>query len=60
MLERIMTGDETWVHHYTPPTKKQTMVWKSSDEPAPKKFKAVKSAKKSDVYGVLGFQGCNS
>ncbi len=46
MLQCIATGDETWVHHYTPPSKKQTMVWKSSDEPGPKKFKAVKSAKK--------------
>ncbi len=46
MLECIVNGDETWVHHYTPLTNKQTMVWKSSDNPAPKKFKAVKSAKK--------------
>ncbi len=60
MLEGIVTGDETWVHHYTHPTKEQTMVWKSSDEPAPKRFKAVKSARKSDVHGILGFQGRNS
>ncbi len=36
MLEHIVTGDETWFHPYTPPMKKQAMVWKSSDEPAPK------------------------
>ncbi len=38
-------GDETCcipVH----PTKKQSMVWKCVEEPAPKKFKVVKSARK--------------
>ncbi len=38
MLECIVTGDETSVHHYAPPTKKQTMVWKGSDEPPPQKI----------------------
>ncbi len=33
--------------------KKQTMVWKSSDEPTPKKFKAVKSAKKEVMRTVF-------
>lgn len=46
MLDRIITGDETWVHHFTPSTKKQTMVWKTVDEPTPKKFKTVPSAGK--------------
>ncbi len=46
-----------WVHHYTPPTKKQTMVWKSSDEPAQKKFKAVKSAKKVMCKVFWDFKG---
>ncbi len=39
------------------PTKKQTMVWKSSDEPAPKKFKAVKSAKKVMCTVFWDFKG---
>ncbi len=46
MLDRIVMGNETWVHHYTPSMKQQSMVWKTADEPAPKKFKAVRSARK--------------
>ncbi len=46
MLERIVTGDEMWVHHYTPLRKNRQWSGKSNDESAPKKFKAVKSAKK--------------
>ncbi len=57
MLQRIVTGDETWVHHYTSPMKKQTMVWKSSDEPAPKKFEAVKLTKKLMCAVFWDFKG---
>ncbi len=46
LLDRIVTGDETWVHHVTPSTKRQSSVWKTTDEPAPKKFKMGRSAKK--------------
>lgn len=34
-----MTGDETWVYHNTPETKRQIMVWKSPQKKAPKKAK---------------------
>ncbi len=57
MLELTVTGDETWVHHYTPSKKKQTMVWKSSDETASKKFKAAKSAKKVTCTVFWHFKG---
>ncbi len=43
MLSSIVTGDETWVHHITPSTKKKSMVWK---EPSSKKFKTVLSTNK--------------
>ncbi len=45
-LDHIITGDEIWVHHYTPPTKKASMVWKSMHEPSPKKFWTQNSAGK--------------
>ncbi len=45
-LQRIVTGDETWVHYWTPETKKQSSVWKLPEEPAPKKFKERPSAGK--------------
>ncbi len=45
-LERIITTDESWVHHYEPETKRQSMSWKHSDSPTVKKFKAQPSSKK--------------
>ncbi|UYV82387.1 hypothetical protein LAZ67_21001905 [Cordylochernes scorpioides] len=35
----IVTGDESWVHHSTPETKRQSMVSKKPEESAPKKAK---------------------
>lgn len=45
-LNRIVTGDESWIHFWTPETKQASMVWKTKDEPAPKKFKQQASAGK--------------
>jgi len=59
MLERIVTGDETWVHHYQPESKQTSMQWKHKDSPTPTKFKVVPSAGKVmatvfwDMKGVL-------
>lgn len=43
---RLITVDETWVHHYTPETKEQSKQWIAKGEPAPKKAKTVSSAGK--------------
>ena len=45
-IRRFITGDETWVHYYTPETKRQSMQWTKRGEPAPKKAKTVRSAGK--------------
>lgn len=45
-FDRIVTMDETWVHHFDPESKRQSMVWKHVDSPAPKKFKVTMSAGK--------------
>jgi len=45
-LNRIITGDETWVHHYEPETKRQSMQWKHTSSPSSKKFKSQPSAGK--------------
>ena len=45
-LERIITSDETWVHHFEPESKLQSMTWKHPDSPVPKKFKTRASAGK--------------
>jgi len=46
ILNRIITGDETWVHHYKPETKRQSMQWKHPSSPSSKKFKSQPSAGK--------------
>ena len=38
--------DETWLYHYKPETKQQSMEWKHSGSPRPKKFRVQKSAGK--------------
>jgi len=36
--------DETWLYHYAPETKQQSLEWRHSGSPRPKKFRAKKSA----------------
>jgi len=45
-LNCIITGDETWVHHYEPETKRQSMQWKHTSSPSSKNFKSQPSAGK--------------
>jgi histone-lysine N-methyltransferase SETMAR len=45
-LKWIVTGDETWVHHYQPETKEKRMQWKRALYPVAKKFKTQPSAGK--------------
>ena len=39
-LVRIITGDETWIHHYEPECKRQIMEWKPPQSPIRKSSKA--------------------
>jgi hypothetical protein len=39
-LSSVITGDETWLHHYSLWTKMQTMVWNHSTYSANNRFKA--------------------
>lgn len=58
-LGHIVTQDETWVHHFDPETKVQSMQWKHPGSPTPKKFKVSPSSGKVmasvfwDAEGVL-------
>ena len=58
-VERFLTQDECWVHHFEPETKRQSMQWKHSTSPAPKKANVVSSAGKvmasvfCDAKGIL-------
>lgn len=39
LFSHIVTGDETWVSYANPETKLQSMQWRHSSSPKPKKFK---------------------
>jgi len=45
-LSRLVTMDETWLYHYDPETKQQSVEWQHSGSPRPKKFRLQKSAGK--------------
>jgi len=45
-LSRLVTIYETWLHHYDPETKQQSMEWRHSGSPRPKKFRVQKSSGK--------------
>jgi len=49
LLYRIITGDETWAHHYEPETKKQSMEWHHPQSPRKEKFKMTPSAGKAMI-----------
>ncbi|UYV63554.1 hypothetical protein LAZ67_2004645 [Cordylochernes scorpioides] len=58
-VSRFVTMDETWAHHFIPESKQQSMQWRHSGSPPPKKAKTVPSAGKVmvsvfwDSEGVL-------
>jgi hypothetical protein len=58
-LEQIFTADETWVHHYEPESKAQSVAWKRPTSAVAKKFKSRPSAGKItltlfwDMEGVI-------
>jgi len=43
---RLVTMDETWLYHYDPETKQQSMEGGLASHPAPKKFRVQKSVGK--------------
>ncbi|GFR72924.1 protein CASP [Elysia marginata] len=45
-IQRIVTGDETWVHHYDPESNYQSMEYRHKSSLSPRKFKVVASARK--------------
>jgi histone-lysine N-methyltransferase SETMAR len=41
MLNRTVTGDESWVHYYQPKSKSASVQWKHPNSPTTKKFKVM-------------------
>ena len=54
-LSRLVTMDETWLHHYDSKTKQQSMEWRHSGSPRPKKFRVQLPARK--VLASIRFFG---
>lgn len=58
-LRRYVTMDETWLHHYTPESNRQSAEWTATGEPSPKRGKTQKSAGKVmasvfwDAHGII-------
>jgi len=59
MMMMIITCDETWIFTYDPETKQQSMQWKSTSSPRPKKARMSRSRFKdlliafSEIQGIL-------
>ena len=49
-LDRIITGDETWCHHYEPESKRQSMSWRHVNSSAKKKFQTSAGKETCTVY----------
>ncbi|KFM67462.1 Histone-lysine N-methyltransferase SETMAR, partial [Stegodyphus mimosarum] len=45
-LDKIVTGDETRIHHFSPETKRSSLEWKHCSSPTRKKCRTVPSAGK--------------
>lgn len=58
-FRRYITMDETWLHHFTPESNRQSAEWRAGDEPAPKRGKTQQSAGKVmasvfwDAHGII-------
>jgi histone-lysine N-methyltransferase SETMAR len=57
ILEQIVTGDETWVHHYKLESKRQSVEWKHPSSPVRNKFKQQPSCKKLMLMFFWVMQG---
>ena len=54
---RVVTQDETWVHHFDPESKLQTNQWKHPGSSPPQKYTKVHSAGKVMASIFWGSQG---
>ena len=55
---RLVTGDETWIHHWDQETKQESMQWKHPGSPPPKEVQNPTFSWQSYGHCVLGFEGC--
>jgi len=58
LMERVITGDESWFFQYDPETKRQSLEWRSKGSPRPKKARMSKSKLKCMLvcfFDSMGF-----
>jgi hypothetical protein len=59
IFNRLVSGDETWVHHFDSESKQESMQWHIKGSSSPNKFKVAPSAEKImatifwDCQGIL-------
>ena len=56
-LQQIVTGDETWIHHFEPESKRASMKWGHPTSPCSKKFKSQQATRKVMVTVFWGSVG---
>jgi hypothetical protein len=56
-LNSVVTCDETWLFQYDPETKQQSMQWKTTHSPRPKKARMSKSKIKTMLVVFFDIQG---
>jgi hypothetical protein len=56
-LQQIVTGGETWVHHYQLESKRKSMQWKHPSSPVVKKFETQPSPGKLMMMILWDSQG---
>ena len=49
-LQRVVTGDESWVHYFQPETKRASKEWRHLTSPKPQKFRTHSSAGKVMLF----------
>jgi histone-lysine N-methyltransferase SETMAR len=57
MLNRIVTGDESWVQHYQPESKRASMQCKHPNSPSTKKLEGYAISWEGYAHRLLGFSG---
>jgi hypothetical protein len=59
LLSYTVTEDETWMHHYVPESKCQSMEWKPLTSPVKKEVQNTTMNRKSDFDTFLGCTRAN-
>ena len=59
-FSRIITGDETWVHHHDPETKQESMQWKHKGSPYSQEISFATISRKLGDNSFLELRRCSA